>query len=127
MKTVNSNQFAAEVQSILVQYSTEAQKELKKSMKTIAKDTVQELEEKAPKRTGNYAKGFKSKLTTSKGVTTATVYNENYRLPHLLEYGHANRNGGRTKAIPHFQPAMEDAEKAMEKAVKEAAQNAGFN
>ncbi len=127
MKKVSTAEFEAEVRDILVQYSAEAQAEIKKSIKSIAKDTVHELEENAPRRTGKYAKGFKSKVTSANGVTKAIVYNENYRLPHLLEYGHALRNGGRVQGIPHFQPAMENAEKEMEKAVKEAAANAGFN
>jgi len=41
---------------------------------------------------------------------------EHYRLTHLLEFGHANRNGTRTQPIPHIR-ATED--KYREKFIKE--------
>lgn len=53
------------------------------------------------KRTGEYAKGWKYAYHKGrlKRDSTTTIFNEHYSLPHLLEHGHATRNGtGRTYA-----------------------------
>ncbi len=39
---------------------------------------------------------------------------------HLLEFGHALRKGGRTRAFPHIAPAEEKAAQILEKEVEAA-------
>ena len=53
---------------------------------------------------GSYAKSWSMKNgDKAKDVYSKVVYNRKYyRLTHLLEFGHATRNGGHTKAIPHI-------------------------
>lgn len=77
----------------------------------VALDKVTEL---SPRKTGDYAKNWV--LTTNpkdadvkitgKGAGFARVYNRRYHLTHLLEKGHAMRQGGRARAIPHIAPAQ---------------------
>lgn len=60
------------------------------------------------KNHGSYAKSWISKKSTRKYSTMRDVFamaaynKEHYRLTHLLEFGHANRDGSRTAPIPHI-------------------------
>ena len=46
-------------------------------------------------------------------------HNKKYRLGHLLEYGHAKQNGGRTRSFPHWDKAQKIAD-ALDERIKGA-------
>lgn len=76
----------------------------------IAKETVQDLRNNSPKKTGDYAKGWTSK----KAADGYVVYNKtDWQLTNLLEDGHAivNKKGryGRVNGIKHIEPARDKA------------------
>lgn len=82
-----------------------------KQSKKVAKETVQELKNTSPKKTGSYAKGWTVKSSNGELV----VYNKtDWQLTHLLEDGHevVNKKGryGRTNGIKHIRPARDKAE-----------------
>lgn len=103
----------------LNQYSDELNEEIKADTLKVAKETVKQLKETSPKKTGAYAKSWSQKESV-KGthVSKRVVYNkDHYQLTHLLENGHAKVNGGRVQAYPHIRPAEEIAVKNLEEEI----------
>lgn len=78
---------------------------------------------KSQKRSA-YKSGWRKKVETNRLGASAVIYNEKYPgLVHLLEKGHALRNGGRTAAKPHVAPVQEWMNDELIKRIKEAIQN----
>lgn len=96
---------------------------VKETTDTLTKEAVQELKQTSPRNTGTrdepYYKGWrKQKGKENRGRYTIKIHNKtNYQLTHLLEFGHATRNGGRTKAIPHIRPVEEKYKKLYEQKI----------
>lgn len=110
-------------------YSSEVNRKLGEAAEDIGNSTVKRLKSTSPKRSGKgggrYAKGWKA-VRESSGpyVTTVTVHNKtDWQLTHLLENGHATRNGGRTKAYPHIFPAEQEAVEKFKNKAKEIIAN----
>lgn len=74
-----------------------------------AKGAMYDLRSNSPRSTGDYGKGWKLKKTYSReGFVGYLIHNAtDYQLTHLLELGHANRDGGRTQAFPHIGPVAD--------------------
>ena len=71
------------------------------------------IAENAPKRTGEYAKSWTVTKTkeTANGMSVVVRSRNKYQIAHLLENGHAKRNGGRVSAVPHIAPAAQRVRK----------------
>lgn len=117
--------FSNDIKKILKEYGDEVNEALTESIESEAPKIVKDLKKTSPvqkpaKRKKTYAKQWKKKIEKNRlGSVSLTVYNEDYRLVHLLEKGHALRQGGRTEAHPHVAPAQEKAEENIVKELKE--------
>ena len=83
----------------------------------VADKCVNELQSANPPGAGKYGswnaynKSWDRSIQVKKGKSSVVVHNKKYyRLVHLLENGHALRNGGKSKAFPHVAPVAEKAE-----------------
>ena len=97
-----------------------------KSAVTKAGNTVRsEIKANAPSRTGTYAKSWSVKKTAeSSNSLEVTVHSRNrYQLAHLLEFGHAKRNGGRVAAQPHIAAAEEKGITELEQEIERCIRN----
>ena len=104
----------------LASYDQDVADGLKTEVQQVAKDMVTELKQTSPRNTGDYAKGWKSRVEyESPEDIRVRVYNSKKpQLTHLLENGHAKQNGGRVNGTPHIGPAEQKAEKSLESKVK---------
>lgn len=108
------------IQDIIDDYSEQAKEVVEETLPKVGKKAVNELKKRSPKKTGRYAKGWKSKVEKDRLTSKVIVYNKDrYQLTHLLEKGHANRDGGRTNGIPHIKPTEDDAVDNAIKMIKE--------
>ncbi|MFJ8529638.1 HK97 gp10 family phage protein [Bacillus sp. NPDC094106] len=100
------NNLANEIAREMQRYSNLVEEELEVAKEEVAKNLVDELKQKSPKKTGNYRKGWRAKKD-GKSIIVHNVLKP--QLTHLLEKGHAKANGGRVPAQVHIAPAEEHA------------------
>ena len=99
---------ANEIAKLVRQYTREVKEECEKAKEEVSKELVADIKRDAPKKTGDYQKGWTVKK--GKGRKPALVHNKtDYQLTHLLEHGHAKKNGGRVQAKIHIAPNEEKA------------------
>ena len=120
-KTTVGN-MAEAIMKELDEYSGLASDSVKTAVKAAAKTVKTEISANAPVRTGKYKKSWTTKTTDeSSSSLHITVHSKNrYQIAHLLEHGHAKRNGGRVRAIPHIAPAEEIGVEQLERDIKSA-------
>lgn len=120
-RTVPVDRLAAEVEKILDEYGENVQQNLGDIVKAMSKKGAQTLrsQSRGTFKGNNYYKGWTSQAETGRLSAQGTIYNKDLPgLPHLLENGHANRNGGRTPGREHIKPVEEALIKEYEQKVK---------
>lgn len=118
-----------DIARILDEYESDVIHNVPEISAKLAKKGAQALKREArakfPGKTGDYAKGWKVESSGKKHRQVEwsnTIYNAQAGLPHLLEHGHATRNGdGRsypdTPAHEHIAPIEKELVEAYEKEV----------
>lgn len=129
-KTIKPEQLSAEIQAELKRYSDTVIKGLDDEAKKAMKNLVDTTKKTAPvgKRRKHYRDSITSKQTTRsplKSIYTWFVKGSDYRLSHLLNNGHALRNGGRYAGTNFITKAYNAIEKDYEEAVERVIQNGG--
>lgn len=118
---ISVDEMARTIASGLQDYANLADAEVKKAVCKTANSVKREVSQNAPKRTGQYAKSWKPRVTgESSHNLKVTVYAGKYQIAHLLENGHAKRGGGRVEGIPHIAPAEENGEKLLQELIRKA-------
>lgn len=110
-----------QITKVLDEYTDEVVKVTNKAIQKVSRQAVQKLKGSSPRRTGEYASGWTSKVveTSYGGIQVRTIYNaKKPGLTQLLEKGHVikNKKGtwGRTSAHVHIKPVEEWANNALE-------------
>lgn len=101
--------FRETINEILDEYGDEAKEAVELACKDTAKEAARELQGAGTFKGGKeYRKGWTSKVELTRTGATAIVYNKaKPGLSHLLEFGHALRNGGRSTAFNFIAPIDE--------------------
>ena len=112
---VSIDQLSDAIMEGLNEYADLAADSVKKAVKKAGDTVKQDINSSAPVRTGKYARSWRAKTTkeTSQSLEVTVYSPSRYMLAHLLEHGHAKRNGGRVRAIPHIAPAEEHGEEEL--------------
>lgn len=110
--TIKPDALAATVADLLNEYGDECTDILEDAVKKTAKQAANELKSAGSfGGSGKYRKGWKAKTEKNRVGVEGVVYNSAAPgLTHLLEFGHAKQNGGRTTAYPHIAPTNEKAQ-----------------
>ena len=119
-KKVTVDNLASTIMNELEEYRDVTDEAVEKGVSETAKEAVQELRNAHPSGSGQYGswdkkynKGWKVMQTKrdKRYHKKATIHNAtDYQLTHLLEKGHALRQGGRARAFPHIAPVAEKCE-----------------
>lgn len=109
-------------------------KALTEETKKAMGDLVEKTKATAPvgKRTKHYRDNISSKVLTKSDLGYGVRYRElwyvkgsDYRLSHLLNNGHAKRNGGRVEGTKFITKATDEVETAYLENLKKAIENGG--
>ena len=127
-KKVKVDNLAKAILTELDNYKDVTDEACEKGVSETAKTALKTLRSAHPAGSGEYGswdksynKGWKvmQTKTDKRYHKKATIHNAtDYQLTHLLEKGHATRNGGRTRAFTHIAPVADKCEGDLLRTIK---------
>ncbi len=124
-RRISIDALADTVMECLNDYAEVSAEGMKKAVRKAGNTVKKEISANAPKDTGAYAESWAVKNTKENSHSLeVTVYSKNrYQLAHLLEHGHAKRNGGRVAGKDHIAPAEETGIRQLEAEIERCLRN----
>lgn len=123
MARVTIDNLAEAIGDLLKDYGEDVNDMTAEAVKEVTKLGVKAVKSNAKSTfggTGKYASGWTSRVESGRMSTQGTIYNRKTPgLPHLLEFGHAKRGGGRVPGRVHIAPVQDEIEKALTKEIEE--------
>lgn len=121
--SIKPEELQKSIMKYLEDYVEDIEEGVEEITDNLSKEAVKEIKQGSPRRQGTrkdpYWKGWTRKKERKGWKYTTKIHNKtNYQLTHLLENGHATRNGGRTKPQPHIRPVEEKYNKLYEQEIK---------
>jgi hypothetical protein len=109
---IDTNELRQTINDILDEYGDEAREAIEAASKKTGKAVASELKKAGDfGGSGDFKKGWTSKTELTRTGASTVVYNKDLPgLAHLLEFGHAKANGGRTKAFNFIAPITDTVE-----------------
>lgn len=123
-KNIKPEQLGDAIREELAGYSERVKERVNTAGRTSAKKLHRLTKATAPVASHSYQKHIAIAEETSAATGMKKfiwhVKKPDYRLTHLLVYGHVTKNGGRTKANPFLRNALDQVLPEYERAVEEA-------
>ena len=114
-----SNQFTMAIRHILDEYDSQVATVVRLAVEETAQHSVEQLKQRGDFKGRKYKNSWTVQMEQRSATTMATVHNKKeYRLSHLLEFGHVKQNGGRTRAFPHIEPVSIEAQRMFEERIR---------
>lgn len=122
---MSKDSLTAQMNKILQEVGNGAEEALATGLRKVSKTTPAKLKDRSPKKSGEYASGWRSKKLDKRAVV---VYNAKQPgLTHLLENGHmiVNKKGsyGRYNGIKHIAPVDQEEQQTFFEATMDALNN----
>jgi len=129
-RDIEVDELASAIAQELNAYSEEVTEKVKEVVDKVANEVMQEIKSHVTFKqiSGDYVKAFRIKTIENTKYNKTKVWHVAkpfYRLTHLLEKGHALRNGNRSKAFPHIKFGDALAQKRLIELTKGAIENIG--